>query len=120
MPNSLQSYKTLNSNYKCSTFLMRTASYFVSFKFSLILISYFCLRPRFKGDYNESNWKHFNRLSLTFICLPYPLMMYACGYFLYSEGLFSYTSFVAIEVICISTVMAILMLVDAMQGLRCR
>lgn len=47
-------------------------------------------------------------------------MMYACGYFLYSDGLFSYTSFVAIEVICISTVMAILMLIDAMQGLRCR
>lgn len=52
VPNSLHSYKALTSNYKCSTYLMRTISYLFSFKFSLILVSYMCMKPRFKGDYS--------------------------------------------------------------------
>jgi len=35
--------------------------------------------------------------------LPYPLMMVSCGYFLYTDGLFSYASWMAIEIIALST-----------------
>ena len=57
VPRSLISYKTLVNDYKCSTWFFRLISYLFSFKFSLILVSYFFLRPRFKGDYSVVNWK---------------------------------------------------------------
>jgi len=47
-------------------------------------------------------------------------MMFATGYFLYTDGIFSYAGFVAIEVIAISTLMACLMLLDAVSALKCR
>jgi hypothetical protein len=47
-------------------------------------------------------------------------MLFACGYFLYIEGLFSYASFVAIEVIVISSLAASLMLLDAISALKCK
>lgn len=78
------------------------------------------MKPRFKGDYSQLNWKQFNRFSLAFIVLPYPTMMVACTYHLYSDGIFSYAGFVAIEVIAISTLMASLMLLDAVSALKCR
>jgi hypothetical protein len=47
-------------------------------------------------------------------------MIFACGYFIYIEGLYSYASFVAIEVIVISTMAASFSLVDAISALRCK
>lgn len=52
--------------------------------------------------------------------LSYPVMMLAVIYYIITEGIFSYTGFVAIEVIAISTLMASLMLLDAVSVLRCR
>ena len=57
VPNTLFSYKTLLTNYKCSTWCFQVISYLFTFKFSLILVSYFWLRPRFRGDYSALNWK---------------------------------------------------------------
>ena len=91
-----------------------------TFKFSLILVSYFWLRPRFRGDYSALNWKQFNRLSIVFICLPYPLMMLACFYFLLFDGFFSYPGFVALEVIVLSTILMVLLLLDALSSIRCK
>ena len=81
VPRSLISYKTLVNEYKCSTWFFRLLSYLFSFKFSLILVSYFFLRPRFKGDYSVVNWKQYNRFALSFF-LPYLFMMAACAFFL--------------------------------------
>jgi len=47
-------------------------------------------------------------------------MMFACGYFLYTEGLWSYASFAAIEVIIISSLAAALILLDAISAFRCK
>jgi hypothetical protein len=99
---------------------MRLVTYLVSFKFSLLLVSYFCMMPRFKGDYSAINWRQFNRFSLSFLVLPFPTMLFACGYFLYTEGLWSYTSFAAIEVIIISSLAAALILLDAISAFRCK
>jgi uncharacterized membrane protein YciS (DUF1049 family) len=120
VPNSLFSYKQLFSKYKCSTYLLVTVSYIVSFKFSLILVSYFWLRPRLKGDYSASNWLQFNKFSFAFLVLPYPMMMVSCGYFLMTDGMFSYAGFVAVEVIAISSILAVLMMLDAVTVLKCR
>lgn len=57
VPYSLASYKALISNYKTSTNFIRFLSYMFSFKFSLILVSYFCMQPRLKGDYSAVNWR---------------------------------------------------------------
>lgn len=46
-------------------------------------------------------------------------MLFACSYFLYSDGLFSYAGFAAIEVIAVSTLMCALTLLDAISILRC-
>lgn len=78
------------------------------------------MRPRFKGDYSAVNWKSFNRFSLAFICLPFPIMIFACAYFLYIEELFSYASYVAIEVVVISTFAASFMIIDAISALKCK
>ena len=120
VPNTLFSYKTLLANYKCSTFLFRITSYIISFKFSLILVSYFWLRPRFRGDYSALNWKQFNRLSIAFICLPYPTMMLACMYFLMTDTFFSYPGFVAVEVIVLSTILMVLLMLDALSSIKCK
>jgi len=120
VPHTLFSYKTLVNEHKCSTMFFRIVSYLISFKFSLILVSYFWLRPKFKGDYSALNWKQFNRFSLAFIFMPYPMMMFACCYFLVTDGFFSYPGFVAVEVIALSTTLAILMLLDALSSIKCR
>lgn len=118
IPNSTQSYKAVNNNYRLSSFLVKTTSYFCSFKFSLLLVSYFCVKPQFKGDYSTLNWKQFNRFSLAYILLPYPIMMTACCYFLYSDGFFSYAAFSAIECIILSSISASLMLLDAVSAVK--
>ena len=46
--------------------------------------------------------------------------MFACAYFLYSDTIFSYTGFIAVEVIFISTLGASLLLLDATTALRCK
>jgi hypothetical protein len=120
VPNSLFSYKQLFSKHKCSTYFLSFISYLVSFKFSLILVSYFWLRPGLKGDYSASNWLTFNKFSFAFLVLPYPMMMVACGYFIMTDGMFSYAGFVAVEVIALSSILAVLMMLDAVTVLKCR
>ena len=91
----------------------------ISFKFSLILVSYFWLRPRLKGDYSAQNWKQFNKFALSFIVIPYPMMMLSCGYVLITDGMFSYVGFAAIECVALSSILAVLMLLDAVSVLKC-
>jgi hypothetical protein len=45
-------------------------------------------------------------------------MMFACILHLYTDGLFSYASFAAIEVICISTLLASIMLLDSVTAVK--
>jgi competence protein ComGC len=47
-------------------------------------------------------------------------MMIACVYFLVTDGMFSYPGFVAIEVMVVSSVVTVLMLLDAVSILRCK
>lgn len=120
VPNSLYSYKMLAENYKCNTYFCRVISYTFSFKFSLILVSYLWVQPRFKGDYSALNWMQFNKFSLVWICLPYSAMMVACVYFLVTDGFFSYAGFLSLEVIAISTISTFLMFLDAFSVFRCQ
>ncbi len=48
------------------------------------------------------------------------MMMVACGFFLMTDGLFSYAGFVAVEVVAISSTLAVLMMLDAVTVLKCR
>lgn len=57
VPTTLYSYKQLITDYKCGTFIARAISYIISYKFSLILVSYFFNSPRLMGDYSAMNWK---------------------------------------------------------------
>ena len=90
-----------------------------SFKLNLIQISHFHQSRRFQGDYSAQNWKVFSRFCLAFICLPYPLIIFASAYFIHSNSIFSYAGFAAIEVIAVSTVSSLLMFFDAVNSLRC-
>jgi len=120
VPNSLQSYKALALDYKCNTYFVRVISYGMSYKFSLILVSYLCVNPRFKGDYSALNWMQFNKFSLVWICLPYTAMMFACVYFMSTDGFFSYAGFLSLEVITISTTSTFMIFLDAIKVLRCQ
>ena len=119
VPNTLYSYKQLLTEYKCSTFLARAVSYLVSFKFSLILVSYFFNCNRLKGDYSAMNWKHFNRFSIAFL-VPFGCMMAACIYFIMTDGFWSYAGFVAVEVICLSSIIMMLLAIDALSAIKCK
>lgn len=120
VPNTLYSYKQLLTEYKCGTFIARAISYLISFKFSLILVSYFFNSPRLKGDYSAMNWKQFNRFSLAFILLPYACMMASCILFIMTDGFWSYPGFVAAEVVVLSTFVAILLMIDAVSAIKCK
>jgi len=78
VPNSLPSYKQLFSKYKCSTYMVMTVSCLISFKYSLILVSYFWMHPKYSGDYSALNWMQFNKFSFAFMVIPCPLMLLAC------------------------------------------
>ena len=117
-PKSLHSYKAIQTNWRCVSTLVMWTSYCFSFRFSLMLVSYFCMCSCFRGDYSNLNWLHHNRISLAFLVLCYPLMMCATGYFLYTDGLYSYAGFAAIEVIVLSSLMAMMTLLDAITGMR--
>jgi len=45
-------------------------------------------------------------------------MMCATGYFLSTDGLYSYAGFAAIEVVVLSSLMAMMTLLDAITGMR--
>ena len=120
VPNTLYSYKQLLTDYKCGTFIARAISYIVSFKFSLILVSYFFGSPRLKGDYSAMNWKQFNRFSLAFCLFPYTCMMVACGWFIMEDGFWSYPGFVAAEVISLSSIITMLLAIDAISAIKCK
>lgn len=55
-----------------------------------------------------------------FVFLPYACMMTSCAYFVLSDGFFSYPGFVAVEVIFLSTIMTMLMLIDAISAVKCK
>lgn len=95
-------------------------SYLFSFKFSLILVSNFCGSRRLQGDYSAMNWKQFNRFSLAYCLAPYACMMGACIYFIMTDGFWSLAGFVAAEVICLSTLVAMLLLIDAISAIKCK
>ena len=78
VPKALPNYKVLFVKHKCSTYAVVTASYIFSFKFSLMLVSYFWVHPRYSGDYSSVAWTYFNRFSFLFLVVPFPLMMIAC------------------------------------------
>jgi len=120
VPNTLYSYKQILTEYKCGTFIARAISYLISYKFSLILVSYFFNSPRLKGDYSAMNWKQFNRFSIAFCLGPYLCMMFSCGYFILTDGFWSYPGFVAVEVIFLSSIMTMLMLIDAISAIKCK
>ena len=110
-------YRQNTKNYPCSTAMCRVLSSLVSFKFSLIEISH--LTKKQQVDYNSRNWRVFNIFALIFMLIPYPVMMLACGYFVYTENIFSYTGFCAIETIAVSTLIVCLLFLDAITVIKC-
>ena len=120
VPNTMDSYKNLMKNYACGTGLARTMSYLITFKFSLVLVSNFCGSKRLKGDYSAMNWKQFNRFSLFFCIFPYTCMMASCVYFIMTDGFWSYPGFVAAEVVCLSSIMTMLLAIDAISAIKCK
>lgn len=120
VPDSPEQYKKVISDYPCGSCFARFISYLLSFKFSLILVSNFCGSSRLKGDYSATNWRQFNRFSVFFCMLPYSCMMVACTYFILTDGFWSYAGFVSAEVICLSSIMTILLLLDAISAIKCK
>jgi hypothetical protein len=119
IPNCLTSYRRVLDEHKFVTYTLLAISYFYSYRLSLLSVSNLFKKPLFAGDFSQLNRRHFNRLSLVYILLPYPTMMLSVIYFIYTDGIFSYAGFVGIEVVAISTVMFCMMAVDAMSGCRC-
>lgn len=119
IPNSLVSYKRVLEEHKLTSYIILALSYSVSYRFSLLSVSYLFKKSTFSGDFSQLNQRHFNRLSLVYVLISYPLMMISIAYFVYTDGIFSYAGFVSIEVVVISTVMFCMMAVDAMTGCRC-
>lgn len=119
IPNSLTSYKRVLTEHKKMSYLILAISYVFSYRMSLLSVSYLFKKPRFMGDFSQINLRHFNRLSLVYILLPYPIINISIAYFIYTDGVFSYAGFVGLEVAFISGIMFCMMAVDAMSGCRC-
>lgn len=119
IPNCLTSYRRVLDEYKLVTYSILAVSYLYSYRLILLSVSNLFKKPVFAGDFSQLNQRHFNRLSLVYILLPYPTMILSITYFIYTDGIFSYAGFVGIEVVVISTVMFCMMAVDAMSSCRC-
>lgn len=120
VPNTSESYKKLSKTHKWGTRFHQWVSYLISFKYSLILVSFMWSRPQYAGDYTAMNWTQFNRISFSFLFISYPLMMGSTIYYLMTVGFWNYAGFAACEVIVLSTNMAVLMLLDALSSIKCR
>ena len=118
-PNAEVTYRNLVRKYYCTSCLVRLVSNTITYKFSIILVSYFCMSKRFRGDYSEKSWRTYNRFHLLFLTVPVPIMLFACSYHIYLDGIHSYASYVAIEVIVLTTISSTLLLIDAMSALKC-
>lgn len=46
--------------------------------------------------------------------------MAACVHFLMTDGFFSYPGFVSFEVICLSTILAVLTFLDTLSSIKCK
>ena len=57
---------------------------------------------------------------MAFICLPYFIMMGSCAWFLMTDGFWSYPGFVAAEVVALSTIIAMLLAIDAISAIKCK
>ena len=66
------------------------------------------------------NWKQFNRFSLAFCIFPYACMMASCIYFIMTDGFWSYPGFVASEVVFLSSIIQMLLAVDAISAIKCK
>ena len=122
VPVTLDSYKKIRKDYPCGSGFAMFLSYLLSFKFSLILVSNFFGSDRLKGDYSAMNWKQFNRFSLFFCLFPFTCMIAACAIFIVTDedGFWSYAGFVAAEVVCLSSIMTILLAIDAISAIKCK
>lgn len=72
-----------------------------------------------KADYNSSSWSVFNYFAFVFMMVPYPTMMLACGYFIFTDGIFSYAGYCAIETIAVSTLIVCLLFIDSISVVQC-
>jgi len=52
--------------------------------------------------------------------VPYTAMMFACVYFMATDGFFSYAGFISLEVITISSISFFMIFLDAIKVLRCQ
>jgi len=110
------SYKNLVIRYACSTWFFRLVSYVLTYKFSLILLSHLFDQNCCKGDYSSKNWGTFNRLTLVWLLLAYPLQLVGCILFLNQHPLLSPVGFLVLEVLLISTALAVIGLVDVVKN----
>jgi len=117
IPETPKSYKQIMTNFKTTSLIIRLISYTVSFKFSMILISYFLLRPRLKGDYDGKQDLQFNIFILVFLLTAFPMIISACLSYLLIDVFWSYGGFAAVEVLIVTLFLASITLTDAISVL---
>ena len=119
VPQASAAYQKVLTKYRYNSVFVRLVSYTVSFKFSLLLLSFFYLRREYRGEYGKTQMWYFNLISLVFICLCVPLICTGCIYYLIDDTVFSYAGFAALETLVITLLLASLMVVDAISVFKC-
>jgi hypothetical protein len=119
VPMSDITYKQLTVNHRSNTYFVYFISTVFSFKFSLILVSHLCSNPKLKGDYTQANWATYNKVGLVYLLLSFPLMISSCSIFLVNQGMFSYAGYLCLEVLILSSILAVIMLIDVIKVFRC-
>lgn len=101
IPNSTMQYKQLQRDYKKTFWFFNYQAYFLNWKMSLMLISYFFGIVGFAGKFNQDNWQIVNTFSVLYI-LGVFLPMIADYYSFFMEyGLRHLASFIAGELIVV-------------------
>ena len=119
IPGSSTTYQKILTRYRYNSFTVRLVSYTISFKFSLLLLSYFYLKREYRGDYGPTQIWYFNLISLIFIAVCVPLICTSTIYYLIDDTIFSYAGFAALETLVLSLLLASLMVVDAISVFKC-
>jgi hypothetical protein len=112
-------YKQVLKDFRFTYWCCNGMAYMCNFKMSLILISSFFGRPRFGGTFNTDSWQKFNIFSVLYVLMVYIPFVGDFYLFFMEFGLRKLTSYIAAEMVIIMTIIALILLLELLNGCNC-
>lgn len=109
------------TNYHKSNVAILMISFIVTFKFHHLALSYMANSSKLSGDFDSVTWRTWNAIAFTYIIVSYAPMVASCVLYLIDtiDNFGEIPQYVALEVLILSTFVAILLIVGMMRICPC-